>query len=105
LPERAPLIVDAFDNSNSRAVVTEHAKAEGIDCLHVGLASDYAEVIWSETYRVPSSENDDVCDYPLARNLIMLAVAVAAETIVDWVDSKQKKSHTITLRDFAIADL
>jgi molybdopterin/thiamine biosynthesis adenylyltransferase len=97
------LIVDAFDNSTSRAVVTEHAKLEGRECLHVGLAGDYAEVIWNDRYRVPSAANDDVCDYPLARNLIMLAVAVAAETIVDWVANQQKRSHTITLRDFAIA--
>jgi tRNA A37 threonylcarbamoyladenosine dehydratase len=97
------LIVDAFDNSTGRAAVTDHARRAGLDCLHVGLAGDYAEVIWNESYRVPSAVGDDACDYPLARNLIMLAVAVAAETIVDWVAERQKRSHTITLRDFAIA--
>ena len=34
-------------------------------------------VIWNECYRVPSPSSDDVCDYPLARNLVMLTVAVA----------------------------
>lgn len=97
------LVVDAFDNSASRELVRAHAEEFRLECLHVGLASDYAEVIWNETYRVPSDENADVCDYPLARNLVMLAVSVAAETIVELVASRRKQSHTITLRDFAIS--
>jgi molybdopterin/thiamine biosynthesis adenylyltransferase len=97
------LIVDAFDNSASRRVLKEHATTAGLACLHAGLAGDYAEVVWNEIYRVPSAAQDDVCDYPLARNLVMLAVAVACESITEFVAHGARRSHMITLRDFNIS--
>ena len=96
------LVVDAFDNSASRRVLKEYAEGARVPCLHAGLAGDYAEVIWNEVYRVPSAAQDDVCDYPLARNLVTLAVAVACESIVEFVATGARHSYTITLRDFAI---
>jgi len=96
------LVVDAFDNSASRRVLKEYAASASIECLHAGLASDYAEVVWNEIYRVPSAAQDDVCDYPLARNLVTLAVGVACESIVEFVTTGARRSHTITLRDFAV---
>jgi molybdopterin/thiamine biosynthesis adenylyltransferase len=96
------LVVDAFDNSASRRVLKEYAVGAGVHCLHAGLAGDYAEVIWNEVYRVPSAAQDDVCDYPLARNLVTLTVAVACESIVEFVATGARRSYTITLRDFAV---
>ena len=97
------LVVDAFDNSASRRVLKEYAEGADVPCLHAGLAAgDYAEVIWNEIYRVPSPAQDDVCDYPLARNLATLTVAVACESIVEFVATGARRSHTITLRDFAV---
>jgi molybdopterin/thiamine biosynthesis adenylyltransferase len=96
------LVVDVFDNSASRRVLKEYAEGARLPCLHAGLAGDYAEVIWNEVYRVPSAAQDDVCDYPLARNLATLAVAVACESIVEFVATGAQRSHTITLRDFAV---
>ena len=96
------LVVDVFDNSASRRVLKEYAEGAGVPCLHAGLAGDYAEVIWNEVYRVPSAAQEDVCDYPLARNLVTLAVAVACESIVEFVATGARRSHTITLRDFAV---
>ncbi len=96
------LVVDAFDNSASRRVLKDYSDDAGVPCLHAGLAGDYAEVIWNEVYRVPSAAQDDICDYPLARNLVTLAVAVACESIIEFVATGARRSHTITLRDFAI---
>lgn len=96
------LVVDVFDNSKSRQVVKDFCELSKVDCLHIGLAENYAEVIWNEHYRVPSPNQDDVCDYPLARNLVMLAVAVASETIITFIDKQLKENFTITLTDFAI---
>ena len=98
------LVVDTFDNSASRRLVKDSCEKLGLGCLHVGLASDYAEIIWNEYYRVPSDANDDVCDYPLARNLIMLTVSVACEVVVNFVTRGEKKSYTITLADFAVRE-
>ena len=99
------LIVDVFDNSTSRRVVKECGDCTGIPCLHAGLSTDYAEVIWNEVYRVPSDVNDDVCDYPLARNLVMLTVAVACEAIVAFVATGEQRHFTITLKDLSVQSL
>jgi molybdopterin/thiamine biosynthesis adenylyltransferase len=96
------LILDAFDNSASRRLVQEQSRALSLPCLHIGLYADYGEVIWDERYRVPQDVAGDVCDYPLARNLILLVVAVASEAIVRFALSGEQKNFSITLRDFAI---
>jgi molybdopterin/thiamine biosynthesis adenylyltransferase len=99
------LVIDAFDNSASRQLVKDYCLQTRLPCLHAGLASDYAEVIWNEIYRVPSAAQDDVCDYPLARNLVTLAVAIVCETIVAYAATGERQSFTATLRDFAIKPL
>ncbi len=105
----AGLVIDGFDNHESRALVTEHCRAAGIPCLHVGLSADYAEVIWNENYRVPRDVVEpgaDVaagpCDYPLARNLIQFAVALASEAVIRYVLEGAKASYSFTLRDLRI---
>lgn len=96
------LIIDAFDNSVARQAVTQTAQALDLPCLHVGLSADYAEIIWNDRYRVPSAAQDDICDYPLARNLVVLAVTVACEAILDWVRDGTQTNWTVTLRDRAV---
>lgn len=98
----ASLVIDTFDNSVSRQAVKDYCESANLPCLHVGLAGDYGEVIWNEVYRVPSPLNDDVCDYPLARNLVMLTVAVACEVIITFVATGKQQSFTITLADLAV---
>lgn len=82
------LVIDAFDNGTSRQAVKDACLQIKLDCLHVGLADGYAEIIWNEQYRVPSSAQDDICDYPLARNLVLLTVAVACETLATYIVAK-----------------
>jgi molybdopterin/thiamine biosynthesis adenylyltransferase len=96
------VVVDAFDNSASRAAVKAACEEAKLPCLHVGLANGYAEVIWNESYRVPSDAQDDICDYPLARNLVMLTAAVACEVVTTYVAAGRRESFTITLTDFAV---
>jgi molybdopterin/thiamine biosynthesis adenylyltransferase len=99
------LVLDAFDNSEARRLVQDRCRAEGVPCLHVGLFADYAEVIWDERYRVPRDVAGDVCDYPMARNLVLLAVAVASEALIRFVLDGSKADWSVTLRDFAIRPL
>jgi molybdopterin/thiamine biosynthesis adenylyltransferase len=95
-------VIDTFDNSVSRQAVKEYCERTSLHCLHVGLADGYAEILWNEQYRVPSPANDDVCDYPLARNLVMLAVAIASETLIHCLATGKRPSYTVTLGDFAV---
>jgi molybdopterin/thiamine biosynthesis adenylyltransferase len=98
------IIIDGFDNSESRRIVTEHCRKNNILCLHVGLYKDTAEVTWNRIYRVPDNVTGlDVCEYPLARNIIILAVAIATESIIRFLDEGVQESYTITLKDFKIS--
>jgi molybdopterin/thiamine biosynthesis adenylyltransferase len=101
----ATIVVETFDNSASRQIVKDHCLKADIACLHAGLFADYGEVVWNDRYRVPSDGGLDVCDYPLARNLVLLTVAVAAEALVRYLDSGSMENWSITLRDFAIRSL
>ena len=102
----AGLVIDTFDNSASRRVVQEAARAAGAPCLHAGLFEDYAEVVWDEHYRVPrDAAGADVCNYPLARNLVLLAVAVASETVVRFALKGERRDWSATLGDFAVREL
>jgi len=96
------LVVDAFDNSVSRRAVQEVCASTGVPCLHVGLAAGYGEVIWNDVYRVPSPAQDDICDYPLARTLVMLVVSVACEVVLRFIATGSQQSYTVTLDDFAV---
>jgi hypothetical protein len=101
-PSNGGLVIDTFDNSASRRLVQQHCRALGLACLHVGLYADYGEVIWDERYRVPGDVAGDVCDYPLARNLVLLAVAVASETVVRFALTGARPDWSVTPRDFAV---
>jgi len=99
------LIVDTLDNSTSRRLVQEQCRLLQLPCLHVGLYADYGEVIWDERYRVPQDVAGDVCDYPLARNLVLFVVALASEVIVRFVLDGTREDWSATLRDFAVRPL
>lgn len=98
----ATVVVDGFDNAASRALVSRVTRALGVPCLHVGLAADYAEVLWEPVWTCPGGAGEDRCDYPMARNLIGMAVCVAAEVLVSFVDSGTIRSYTITRADLAV---
>jgi predicted ThiF/HesA family dinucleotide-utilizing enzyme len=104
LIEPSNLVIDGFDNVPSRKLITDYCKEKYIDCLHIGLFQDYAEIIWNEKYRVPDEvTNMDICEYPLARNIILLAVAIATEILITYVELGEKRNFVITLKDFKIS--
>jgi molybdopterin/thiamine biosynthesis adenylyltransferase len=99
------VVVDTFDNSSSRQLVQDHCRKAGMVCLHAGLHADYCEIVWDEIYRVPQDVAGDVCEYPLARNLVLLAVAIASETLVRYVLDGKRDNRSATLVDFAVRQL
>jgi len=100
------IVVDGFDNSDSRRLVAEHCRMNKIHCLHVGLYKDCAEIHWNEGYRIPDPvKGMDVCEYPLARNIILMAITVAAEVIIRYLDKGVAENYVITLEDMKITDL
>jgi molybdopterin/thiamine biosynthesis adenylyltransferase len=99
----ADLVVDTFDNSASRRLVTEHCRDQNLACLHLGLNADYGEVIWNETYRVPNDVVEgNACEYPLARNLILFIVALGSEAALRFLLAGERRSYSFTLGDLTI---
>ena len=98
----AGVVVDTFDNSAARGFVQQAVRALGLPCLHVGLFEDYCEVLWDEGYRVPKDVAGDVCEYPLARNGVLLAVAIASETLMAFCLENRRVQWSATLKDFAV---
>jgi molybdopterin/thiamine biosynthesis adenylyltransferase len=101
----ADLVVDGFDNHESRLAVTEHCRAAGLPCLHVGLHAEYAEVMWNEGYRVPretAGPGANACEYPLARNLVQFAVALASEAVLRFLLEGEHCDYSFTLRDLRV---
>ena len=105
LLKSSDLVIDAFDNARSRQLVQDHCRAADVACLHVGLHADYCEVVWDEQYRVPRDVAGNVCDYPLARNLVLMSVVIASETITAFATGGPKASRSATLTDFAVLPL
>jgi molybdopterin/thiamine biosynthesis adenylyltransferase len=97
------IVIDGFDNPESRKIVMDHCLVNKIDCMHIGLSEDCAEVTWNERYRVPKKGTGiDVCEYPLARNTALLAVIVGTESLIRFVDTGVKENYLISLKDFKI---
>ncbi len=102
LLKESDLVVDCFDNRAARSAVQDYARQSNVPTLHVGLNTDYCEVIWDEHYRVPEDVGGDVCEYPLARNIVLLAIVIASEAIVCFAESGERIARSATLRDMAV---
>ena len=71
------------------------------------MADGYGEVVWNESYTVPVDTGVDLCDYPMARNLVMLVVAMAAEEIMDFIvaQTPRRKNWSVTLEDLRVTSM
>lgn len=87
------IVVDCFDNAASRRILNKTP----YQTLHSGLVDGYGEVVWDEFYRVPQDIKGDVCDYPLARNLVSIVTAMTCEEILSWLDGNKKKNLGFSL--------
>ena len=97
------VVVDCLDNSAGRALLTNYCRQHDLPCLHLGVNTDYGEVKWNENYLVPADvAGVGACDYPLARNLLLLVVAIGSESLVRWLWASEKRDWSVTLGDLKI---
>jgi molybdopterin/thiamine biosynthesis adenylyltransferase len=88
--KKTDLVIDTFDNNTARQLVQDQCRKDKTSLLHAGLNGDYGEVVWDKEYTVPQDQGEgDVCEYPLARNLAMFVITVAAEEIVHFLTDKK----------------
>jgi molybdopterin/thiamine biosynthesis adenylyltransferase len=101
----ADLVIDTFDNTESRQMVRDQIQKFKIPCLHCGLFEGYGECVWDEDYTVPKEvPGMDVCEYPLARNIVIMVAVVATEEILSFCLEKKPRfgNWAITLGDMKI---
>ena len=102
------LVVDCFDNADSRRVVRDACKLHSMPCLHAGMSNDgFAEVTWNDSYKIPKANaGGDPCDVPLTRSLVLLTVGVMVEEIMNFFLAKKArmKNWTITINDLQIRE-
>jgi molybdopterin/thiamine biosynthesis adenylyltransferase len=108
--EKFDLIIDSFDNWEARRFVKDICSELGLSdkLLHVGLSdSGYSEIKWDNIYRIPEIDDDqeDVCEYPLAYNLVSFTVSAGSEVICKFSDFKILDNISFTLNDLSFVKL
>ena len=96
----AAVVLETFDNSESRRAVQEACLRLGIPCLHAGMSAEgTGDLHWESGYTVPPDvELSDPCAYPLGLVLVNLTSALAAELIVRFLLTGEKRNYLV-LRD------
>lgn len=96
--DESVLIIDCFDNTESRKIL--HKFASNVDILHIGFSPQYtAEIIWDEDYSVPNdipADQNDICEMSEAVPFINFVVSLACMTVSDFFNTSIKKSLIIT---------
>ncbi len=104
--KKKSLIVDTFDNWKAREISKNISKSTGIELIHSGMSPEgYSEVKWDEGYVIPSEEieEEDICEYPLACNLVYFTVSLLADKICKFIDTGEKENCSFTLNDLNIS--
>jgi len=99
------LVLDLFDNGESREIVRSVCEAGNIPCLHSGLAAmGYFQVQWNEIYIAPPTvdTHNAPCEYPMAANLVMMCVAATAEVINRFFESGEKRNVEFWLKSMSL---
>ncbi len=101
------LIIDAFDNWDARRCARDVCEALEIQdrLVHAGMSDQgYFEVRLDKKYQIPIEEieQEDICDYPLACNLVYFTVSFLSEIVCKFIDKKERKNVSFTLNDLSI---
>ena len=104
------LILDTFDNWEARSWIQNACRELGVSdrLLHLGMSDQgYSEIKWDNYYKIPEIEADqeDICEYPLACNLVYNTVSLSAEIICQYIDNGNQSNCTFTINDLSITKL
>ena len=92
---KSTVIVDAFDNAESRNLFLKLGKEYNV--LHIGFSADLSgEAVWNEIFTPmktsKSDANIDVCEMTLARPFIFALTAMACLTINHFIATGEKEN-------------
>ena len=90
------LVVDTFDNSESRKMVRLECERRKLSCIHIGFSPQKTfEICWNENYDVPDdvSADFDICTAEGARSFIQYVAGFASSVIQSYLENKEKISY------------
>lgn len=94
------LLIDCLDNHEARLITSGFELV-----LHSGIGEGYGEVKWGDKYIVPQDSDDpedDLCEFPVARNLITIIATLLAESIVRFTVNREKVNFEVSFEDMNI---
>lgn len=93
------VVIDGFDNMESRKLVIDACKAEKKDCLHVGFNPEGVwEVCWDDQYEWFEPDNTvltDMCTMQGVYSFIMKACAYASLSLSDYAHLNKVKNSFV----------
>lgn len=90
------LIIDVFDNYESRKFVYEECQRLGVPCLHVGFSPKMTfEACWNEDYVVPDDSPSpfDICEADGVRSFIQFVSAFTCNVIQKYLKTGEKHNY------------
>ncbi len=97
----AGLVVDCFDNAQSRGVISAYVRKHDIPCLHGALSADgtYGMVRWDDVF---TADAEDAPGQPTCENgehlpFIGIVSAVLARTVAEFVQDGSRLNSMVSL--------
>lgn len=107
LLDRATLLVDAFDNAESRLLLSEYARAAARPLVHGAISADgsFGLVRWDERFS-PDAEDEPgqaTCEGGAHLPMIGLLAAALARSIQDFHTKGERRDAMVSLSGVAIS--
>ena len=100
------LIIDAFDNYESRSIVQSfHLNYGSGEVLHLGLSNQMTfEISWAENYQVPTdiTSGFDICEMEGASSFVKLVASLGSLVIQQYLKNGSKREFVgsaLTIRE------
>ncbi len=102
----ADLLVDCFDNIESRQLLSAWAREEGKPLVHAGLSADgsFGIVRWDERFS-PDAEDEEgqaTCEGGEHLPFIGVLAATVARTVQDWLETGEQRDSFVTLKTVTV---
>ena len=96
----ADLIIDAFDNTEARAITSALGKFK-FPIVHAGVSQDRTgEILWNKDYKLPTVRvprgNNPICTHELGAPILRFTAALCANVVEDWMETGNERSVIIT---------
>jgi len=89
------LVIDCFDNYESRELIRRLSQQKSFDCFHVGFSPSMTfEICWNEDYKTPDDTHSefDICEAQGARSFIQYVSGLATNVINTYLEKGDKLS-------------